>query len=108
MSAGRWVNLTLGVWLFISAFLWPHGHAQFSNTWLLGIIIAGLAFVAATYPAIRFLNALAAAWLFSSTLLLPEASALTVVHNCALAVAVFAASLVPGRFGHIQHAGRHA
>jgi hypothetical protein len=105
MGAARWVNLSLGAWLFVSAFIWRHGPAQFSNTWMLGLIIGGLAFVAATYPAIRIVNVVAAVWLFVSTLLLPGANSLTVVHNCVLAVLVFFAALTPGRFGRTQPSG---
>ena len=36
-ARARAVNLFLGGWLCLSAFLWPHAPAQFWNTWLAGL-----------------------------------------------------------------------
>ncbi len=102
MSTPRWLNVALGAWLFISAFVWRHGAAQFQNSWIMGIIMVGLALLAGGYPWARFLNAGAAVYLFFSTLLLPRVNAGTVWHNCILAVLVFIISLAPARVSRFQ------
>lgn len=94
-NAARWVNLVLGSWLFVSAFLWPHArHAQ-TDTWFVGLLMATFAATAMAVPGARRLNALLAVWLFGSTLLLARGDMLTLLHNCFVAIAVFAFSLVP-------------
>ncbi len=105
MSTARWANVILGAWLFISAFVWHHSAAQFRNTWILGIIIVGLALLAGVYAGFRIGTALAALWLFFSTLFLPRAEMGTVWHNCILAIVVFALALTPGRFARRAMAG---
>src|SRR5262249_31763739 len=62
----RGLNIVLGIWLFISAFLWPHFEPQFTNTWLLGIICVAAAVVALRVPWFRYVNTALAIWLFIS------------------------------------------
>jgi len=49
-TTARIVNIVLGVWLFISAFLWPHTYAQMTNTWILGVLCVVFALVAMRVP----------------------------------------------------------
>src|SRR5690242_18444501 len=37
-NMARGFTLLLGVWLFISAFIWQHTEAQMTNTWICGVI----------------------------------------------------------------------
>lgn len=69
--SSRYVNIIVGLWLFISAFVWRHSAAQFTNTWVMGIIVAAIAAIALAWPAIRYLNTLAGAWLIISAFALP-------------------------------------
>jgi hypothetical protein len=71
-----WVNLALGVWLFLSP--WILGFADFSgagpgqaasiNAWIVGIIIAALSLAALqrTQPWEEWVNIIAGIWLFIS------------------------------------------
>jgi hypothetical protein len=93
MSA-RIANVILGVWLFISAFLWPHTQAQFSNAWILGVICVVLALISMRVPAVRYLNTALAVWLFISAWALPHISVATVWNNVLVAIAIFFVSLV--------------
>jgi hypothetical protein len=90
----RLLNLMLGGWLFLSAFLWPHTYNSQTNTWLVGLLIATFAVLASALPAARWLNTGAALWLFASTLVLARADHATLVNNCVVAIAVFAVSLL--------------
>lgn len=93
MSA-RIANVILGVWLFISAFIWPHTQAQFTNTWIVGVICVALALIAMRVPAIRYLNTALAVWLFISAWALPHLVVGTVWNNVLVAIAIFFVSLV--------------
>jgi chromate transport protein ChrA len=68
----RVINAMLGLWLFLSAFLWPHDHFQLINAWVVGIaaVTAALAAVSGLDRG-RYLNAALGAWLIISTLLRP-------------------------------------
>ena len=60
----RIFNALLAIWLFVTAFMWPHGHHQFAIT----IIAAVLTFVLAIFEiysgAARYLNVVVAIFLF--------------------------------------------
>jgi hypothetical protein len=96
------VNLALGVWLFISAFIWQHSPASKTNTWIFGLIIALLSVSARRAPGARFANTAAAVWLFFSTLAISHYSQGTIWNNLIVAIAVFLFSLVPNRDSTIR------
>lgn len=100
MNGGaRIVNIVLGAWLFISAFLWSHSQAQFVNTWIVGLAIAVVALLGlATGPA-RYLNTAIAIWLFISVWILPGANTGTRWNNAIVAILVFLFSLAPAEKG---------
>jgi hypothetical protein len=92
---GRLLNTALGVWLFISAFLWPHTMAQRTNTWILGVLTVIFSLGATNFPQMRYLNTILAVWLFISAWALPNNNAGTVWNNVLVAIAIFVVSLVP-------------
>lgn len=94
-SFPRWLNVVLGAWLFISAFSWPHGEAQFVNSWLIGIAMVIAAGTAIRYDGARYVNSVLAAWLFVSAWALPTFSTATFWNNVLVGVAAFIISLVP-------------
>ena len=96
VKVARWVNLVLGVWLFISAFIWPHTSAQLTNTWILGVLCVIFALIAMSTPTARWLNTILSIWLFISVWALPHQNLGTMWNNALVAIVVFAASLVPG------------
>ncbi|HEY3816283.1 MAG TPA: SPW repeat protein [Polyangiaceae bacterium] len=102
MGTTRGLNVLLGAWLFISAFVWPHGTAEMTNTWILGVIITVVAALSFKVAPLRYVNTLAAIWLFIASLALPHAHAATPWNNCIVAIVVFLASLAPsgGTHGH--------
>ncbi|HEX6837953.1 MAG TPA: hypothetical protein VF334_15350 [Polyangia bacterium] len=92
----RILNFLLGVWLFISAFVWQHTAAERIDTWILGIWIAVFSLVAMAQPAARWLNTLAAIWLFFATLAIFHTQPGTLWNNLIVAVIVFILSFVGG------------
>lgn len=110
-SSGSWArtaNLVLGIWLFISAFIWPHSGAEQTNTWILGILIV-LASIAAMYaPPARYLNTVFGIYLFVSSWLMPHVNAGTLWNNLIVAVLVFVVSLIPSTSTRSFHRPAHA
>lgn len=102
----RWVNVAIGIWLFISAFIWPHTTAQQTNTWILGILIALVGLWAMAVPKARFVNTVLAIWLFFATLFLPHETAGTLWNNLIAALVVFLVSLVPTGSSRVTHGTR--
>ncbi len=93
-KAARWVNAGVAVWLFISAFIWPHTPSQYTNTWLMGIVIFAVALIAVGATGFRFLNTAAGAWIVISAFVLPTISAATRWNNFIVGVVVVILSLV--------------
>jgi hypothetical protein len=91
----RLVNVIIGVWLFISAFIWPHTEAQMSNTWICGVLTVVFALVGMAVPWVRYLNTILAIWLFISAWAIPAAHPGTIWNNVLCAIAIFIVSLVP-------------
>jgi hypothetical protein len=91
----RVINVILAIWLFISAFAWPHTMAQRTNTWVLGVVIFAFALAAMRTPAARYVNTILAIWLFISAFALHSIRSATVWNNWILAVVIFIFSLVP-------------
>ncbi len=92
----RGINVLLGIWLFISAFVWGHDPAQRTNTWILGVLCVVFALIAMSTAPVRYLNTALAIWLFISVWALPHHVLGTMWNNALVAIAVFILSLVPG------------
>ncbi len=92
-------NIVLGVWLFVSAFVWPHNYAQMTNTWILGILCVVFALIALSAPPARYLNTALAVWLFISAFAFANTNAATVWNNAIVGVAIFVLSMVPAGVG---------
>ena len=90
------INLLIGIWLFISAFVWPHTMGQQTNTWILGVLIALASAWAMFAPTARYFDTIFAIWLFISTLVIAHQTAGTMWNNLIAAIVVFVLSLVPG------------
>jgi hypothetical protein len=96
VASARIINIILGIWLFISAFIWPHAYEQLTNTWILGLLTIAFALIAMRVPEVRYLNTLLAVWLFISVWALPAATIATMWNNALVAIAIFFVSLAPG------------
>ncbi len=101
-----------GVWLFVSAFLLPHGPVTSWNSMLVGLGVCSVGLLAYSMPGrpgVRYANTALAVWLFVAGIVLPHVSGATVFHDMALALALLFVSMVPpgrlGTHGHVGHAG---
>ncbi len=93
--AARGLNVLLGIWLFISAFVWQHSMAQFTNTWILGVLCVIFALISMRFSDVRYLNTILAIWLFISAFALAGNRPGTVWNNALVAIAIFIVSLIP-------------
>ncbi len=93
--AARTLNLILGAWLFVSAFLWTHTAADRVNDWAVGLAVLVFAVIAMTTSPARWVNTAIAVWLFISAFALPHAHVGTRWNEAIVALAVFFLSIVP-------------
>jgi hypothetical protein len=54
----RYASLVLGVWLFVSAFAWPHTRDECGASWIMGSMIAMNAFSSIWASPVRYFNVL--------------------------------------------------
>jgi hypothetical protein len=101
MNTGRLArlfNVVLGLWLFISTFVWPHTMPQAANAALVGLFIALTALSAwSTRPPrkLRFANVALALWLLVSIAAFPTRVTATKINSGVVGVLVLALALVP-------------
>jgi hypothetical protein len=93
----RFTNIVVGIWLFISAFIWPHSRASRTNTWIVGALCAIFAVIALKNPPVRRLNTVLSIWLFFSVFSIYHLVGGTFWNNLIAAIVMFIASLVPSR-----------
>ena len=92
----RTLNLILGLWLFVSAFVWPRTGATFANAWIVGLLAAVFAVIGMSNGRVRFANTALSAWLLVSVAVLPHRSSFGRWNDLAVAVLMLGLSLVPG------------
>ncbi|HEY6079061.1 MAG TPA: hypothetical protein VIW29_09675 [Polyangiaceae bacterium] len=85
----RYANLTLGLWLQISSFAWPHTDATRVSAWLPGLLISVLALLSMSVPPLRWLNGVSAIWLLAWTAATAASEPLTYWNGIACGVLVF-------------------
>jgi uncharacterized membrane protein len=92
----RYLNVIVGIWLVVSAFMWPHSESQMTNAWVVGALAAIFAIIAATRREdVRYLNTALAVWLFISIFVLPTVSVATLWNHGIVAAVMFVVSLIP-------------
>jgi hypothetical protein len=90
----RYFNAMLGLWLFLSAFIWPHVPSARMNTCLVGLFVGVSAVTATCWDEARRLTAVLALWLAFTTVVVYPARPATLWNNLLVAAAVLALSFV--------------
>jgi hypothetical protein len=103
-ASPRWFNIIVGIWLFLSAFFWPHTSSQFTNSLIVGAACAAAAAIGLKVPAFRFVNALLAIWLFVSTWVFQADRSGTLWNNAIASLVMLIIALVPN---HSPAVARH-
>jgi hypothetical protein len=88
----RYLNLVLGAWLLVSAFMWPHAEAQFIVTILVGAVLTIVAPFEVGSPLVRKINTAAGAVLALAAIVLPRNTVVTLWHNVLLGFIVISVS----------------
>ena len=96
-SGPRLASVTLGLWLFVSAFVWPHTPSGRTNAWVIGLVIAFMAAVGTPSPTIRVASMVPVVWLFFSLFWITDVTEATTWNNAMVAILVLVLSLVPTR-----------
>jgi hypothetical protein len=92
----RLVNALLGLWLYLSAFLWPHTPFERTNAWVSGIVAVTAALVGLSNLRVgRHVNALVGAWLIVSALLMPKATSGTFWNHLVVGFALALFAMAP-------------
>lgn len=91
----RTLNIILGAWLFVSAFLWTHTPVDRVSCWAVGLGVIVCATAAISVPAVRWVNSALAVWLFVSAFALPHVHAGTRWNEVIVALFVFFLVIVP-------------
>ena len=92
----RILNVLIGTWLFISAFMWPHSPLEAAFTMACGGLSVVLALATIYHRGFRYLNAGLAVVLFVSTIVLAAWRGPTMWHNAVVAIALFVLALFDG------------
>ena len=93
----RYANLCLGLWLFISAFLWPHSSFAFAASWIMGSCIAMNAFASIWAPPARYFNVVIGAMSLGWQLTAAAREPATLVHGVIVSGLVVLLALAPLR-----------
>jgi hypothetical protein len=94
MSTTRIFNALIGVWLFVTAFMWTHNRAEGTLTVVCGVLTFVLAIASFYTIAARYATLVVAAALFVGALALPAYDRATIWNNVIVAVALLASSLL--------------
>src|SRR3954464_12297577 len=92
--AARTINVLLGIWLFISAFVWTHTPASLNSTWICGVLGVIIARIATRVATVRYLNVVLGAWVFISAFVLGHNNA-TLWNNVLVGIAILLVAVTP-------------
>jgi hypothetical protein len=93
----RYLNILIGIWLFISAFAWQHSVAARTNSWICGVLAVLFAAMALAYPAVRWLNTILGIWLIVAGGALHHVASGTQWNNIIIGAVILLVSLVPSK-----------
>lgn len=94
----RGLELVLGVWLFFSAFLWPHTPERTVNCFVVGVAVVGASIFADTLAAkARYVTLALGGWLLVSLAIFSPRTALTTINDLCVSFALIASAIAPSK-----------
>jgi hypothetical protein len=90
-------HMALAGWLLFSSFAFPYGENGMAFTALLAVLIGTIGLAAPGLPGLRFGNTLLAMVLAATALRIADMEWLARLNSLAVALVVFALSVIPGR-----------
>lgn len=85
----------LGIWLFLSAFSWPHETVHLVNHVVCAVITVVVTIVSVRLPVVRFINSFVGLWLVISALVFDSASIATPWNGVFVGVLLIGATMMP-------------
>jgi hypothetical protein len=92
----RIVQIVLGAWLILSAFILPHGRFGVPMAWISGLVFIALAIGAGLFSPLRAVLGLVAVWFLLATLFITEPRA-SLVSNLFVAIFMLLFSFLPAQ-----------
>src|SRR5438045_9628500 len=99
----RIFNALIGIWLFVTAFMWPHTPAEMTVTVVAAILTFALAILAIYTRAASYMNEIVAVLLFLSVLTVHSLARATMWYNVIVTIELFICALLY----HVTHTIRH-
>jgi hypothetical protein len=90
-------HMALAGWLLFSSFALPYGENGMAFTALLAVLIGTIGVASPGLPGLRFVNTVFAGVLVATALMVTSMEWLARLNSLAVALAVFALSVIPGR-----------
>jgi predicted outer membrane protein len=98
-DTSRWINVVLGLWLMVAAWILSPGAdtrgTNWTNDFWCGLAIVIVAFIASVVPAARYVNAAIGTWLVFAPFVIGYRSTAAVVNDVLIGVLVVFAALIP-------------
>lgn len=93
----RAINAVLGLWLFLSTFLWPHTRAQQMTGWVIGMVAVTAALAGTSGRTWgRSVNAVLGGWLIASAIVIPRVRAATFWTDLVVGFGLVLFAMLPG------------
>jgi hypothetical protein len=89
-------SVLIGVWLFLSAFAWPHGGAQFAYTAGGGVLTVAFALLSTRLYRARYATAVVGALVYVLAFFVSERGGPTFWNNAIVGIAIVVAALLSG------------
>ena len=94
----RGLELVLGVWLFLSAFVWPHTPERTMNCFVVGSAVVAASIFAGVFGSkARYVTLALGGWLLISLAVFSPQNVLTTINELFVALALIASAFAPSK-----------
>jgi hypothetical protein len=89
----RIFSILMGLWLFVSAFIWPHSRAQIATTAICGALVAVFAALTSYNSRLRYVTAAIGLLVVVLAFTIHPMGSATFLHNGVIGISIAAAAL---------------